>query len=138
LQAIINNSSARKVLSGPAGTEREPPLVRIPLLAHWKNDTLVTGASFLSFAKGPLFWGEAALQPVRLVLLLLTGPREGENDFLEFPSVEEAVAYGRELFDSPRLQLEAVEELSGRTLIAYDWLNDLCRPAQSMQQRRYG
>lgn len=78
------------------------------------------------------------MQPVRLVLLLLTGPREGENDFLEFPSVEEAVTYGRELYGSSRLQLEAIEELGGRTLIAYDWLNDLCRPAQSVQQRRYG
>ena len=78
------------------------------------------------------------MQPVRLVLLLLTGPREGENDFLEFPSVEEAVAYGRELYGSSRLQLEAIEELNGKTLIAYDWLNDLCRPRESLAQRRYG
>jgi hypothetical protein len=35
------------------------------------------------------------LQPVRLVLLLLVGPREGDNDFLEFPSIEEAIAYGQ-------------------------------------------
>lgn len=87
---------------------------------------------------GPDFWGEDALQPVRLVLLLLTGPRAGENDFLEFPSVEEAIAYGRELYGSPRLQLDAIEELSGKTLIAYDYLNDLCRPGEAMQQRRYG
>ena len=78
------------------------------------------------------------MQPVRLVLLLLTGPREGENDFLEFPSVEEAVIYGRELFGSSRLQLEAIEELNGRTLIAYDYLNDLCRPPQAEPQLRYG
>ena len=78
------------------------------------------------------------MQPVRLVLLLLTGPREGENDFLEFPSLEEAVIYGRELFGSSRLQLDSVEELNGRTLIAYDYLNDLCRPPSEMQQRRYG
>jgi hypothetical protein len=78
------------------------------------------------------------LQPVRLVLLLLAGPREGENDFLEFPSVEEAVTYGRELYGSPRLQLEAIEELNGRTLIDYDWLNDLCSPVQAMPERRYG
>lgn len=78
------------------------------------------------------------MQPVRLVLLLLTGSREGENDFLEFPSVEEAVVYGRELFGSSRLQLDAIEDLNGRPLIAYDYLNDLCRPPQSMPQRRYG
>jgi hypothetical protein len=90
------------------------------------------------FAKDPEIWGEDALQPVRLVLMLLTGPREGENDFLEFPSVEEAVAYGRELFGSPRLQLDSIEELSGRTLIAYDYLNELCRPREALPQRRYG
>lgn len=84
------------------------------------------------------FWGGDALQPVRLVLLLLTGPREGENDFLEFPSLEEAVIYGRELYGSSRLQLDSIEELSGRTLIAYDYLNDLCRPPSEMPQRRYG
>ena len=78
------------------------------------------------------------MQPVRLVLLLLTGPREGENDFLEFPSVEEAVIYGRELYGSSRLQLDSIEELSGRTLIAYDYLNDLCRPARTEPQLRYG
>lgn len=78
------------------------------------------------------------MQPVRLVLLVLTGSRQGENDFLEFPSVEEAVAYGRELYGSSRLQLDAIEEPSGRTLIAYDYLNDLCRPSQPVQQRRYG
>ncbi len=89
-------------------------------------------------AKGPDLMGEDALQPVRLVLLLLTGPREGENDFLEFPSVEEAVIYGRELYGSSRLQLEAIEELGGRTLIACDYLNDLCRPARTEPQLRYG
>ena len=78
------------------------------------------------------------MQPVRLVLLLLTGSRAGENDFLEFPSIEEAVAYGRELYGSPRLQLDAIEDLNGKSLIAYDWLNDLCRPSQQMAQRRYG
>lgn len=78
------------------------------------------------------------MQPVRLVLLLLTGPRAGENDFLEFPSVEEAVTYGRELYGSTRLQLDAIEDLSGRALIAYDWLNDLCRPPEQVAQRRYG
>ena len=88
-------------------------------------------------AEGP-DWGGDALQPVRLVLLLIAGPRAGENDFLEFPSVEEAIAYGRELYGSTRLQLEAVEDLRGRSLIAYDYLNDLCRPTQSMARRRYG
>lgn len=78
------------------------------------------------------------MQPVRLVLLVLSGSREGENDFLEFPSVEEAVIYGRELYGSPRLQLEAIEELNGRTLIGFDYLNDLCRPAEAVPERRYG
>ena len=83
-------------------------------------------------------WGEDALQPVRLVLLLLTGPREGENDFLEFPSAEDAIAYGRELYGSSRLQLDSIEHLNGRTLIAYDYLNDLCRPRHAMAERRCG
>ncbi len=78
------------------------------------------------------------MQPVRLVLLLLSGPREGENDFLEFPSIEEAVVYGRELYGSRRLQLEAIEDKSGHSLIDYDYLNDLCRPSQAVQQRLYG
>lgn len=102
-----------------------------------KNDTHVTGTSFEREAK-ELDLGEDALQPVRLVLLLLDGSREGENDFLEFPSVEEAVAYGRELYGSPRFQLEAIEELNGRTLIACDYLNDLCRPSDQLPERRYG
>ena len=76
--------------------------------------------------------------PVRLVLLLLDGSREGENDFLEFPSIEEAVAYGRELYGEPRFQLDGIEDLSGRSLIAYDELHDLCRPADVWRQRRVG
>ena len=78
------------------------------------------------------------MQPVRLVLLVVSGSREGENDFLEFPSIEEAITYGRELHGSSRLQLEAIEESSGRTLIAYDWLNHLCRPPSPIPQRKYG
>ena len=78
------------------------------------------------------------MQPVRLVLLLLGGPREGENDFLEFPSIEEAVAYARELYGEPRFQLDGIEDLSGRSLIAYDELHDLCRPADVWRQRRVG
>ena len=78
------------------------------------------------------------MQPVRLVLLVLDGSREGENDFLEFPSLEEAIAYGRELYGSRRLQLEAIEDLNGRSLIAYDYLHHLCRPPPSMPERRYG
>jgi hypothetical protein len=80
----------------------------------------------------------SALQPVRLVLLLLTGPREGENDFLEFPSIEAAVAYGRELHGGPRFQLEEIEDAHGKTLILYDHLNDLCRSQQSPPQRKFG
>ena len=78
------------------------------------------------------------MQPVRLVLLLLGGPREGENDFLEFPSIEEAVAYARELYGEPRFQLDGIEDLSGRSLICFDHLNDLCCAPQPMPKRRYG
>jgi hypothetical protein len=78
------------------------------------------------------------LQPVRLVLLVLEGPREGENDFLEFPSIEDAVSYGRELYGGGRFQLEAIEESSGKAVISFDYLNDLCRAAHSTPERRYG
>lgn len=76
------------------------------------------------------------MQPVRLVLLLIDGPREGENDFLEFPSVEQAVAYGREIYGSSRFQLDSVEDGNGRTLVGYDYLNDLCR-TDAAPTRRY-
>ena len=66
------------------------------------------------------------MQPVRLVLLLLAGPRQGENDFLEFPSVDHAVAYGRELYGERRFQLEGIEDAAGRTLVSYDDLNERC------------
>lgn len=78
------------------------------------------------------------MQPVRLVVLLLDGPREGENDFLEFSSIDEALAYGREMYREPRFQLDAIEDVNGRALVAYDHLNDLCRAAPSVPQRRYG
>jgi hypothetical protein len=78
------------------------------------------------------------LQPVRLVLLLMDGPRKGENDFLEFPSIAAAVAYGRELCGQSRFQLEGIEEVSGKSLIAYDHLNHLCRSPQAPPQRKYG
>ena len=76
------------------------------------------------------------MQPVRLVLLLLTGPREGENDFLEFTSIEEAISYGRELYGQPRFQLEGIEDTYGRSVVCYDHLNELCRSQEP--QRRYG
>ena len=79
------------------------------------------------------------LQPVRLVLLLLVGPRAGENDFLEFPSVEDAVAYGRELHGEPRFQIDGIEDGSGRTIVGYDELQDRCRtmpPIATFEQRR--
>jgi hypothetical protein len=76
--------------------------------------------------------------PVRLVLLVVAGPREGENDFLEFPSIKDAIAYGRELYGEPRFQLEAIEDANGRSLLVYDHLNDLCRSPHPMPQRRYG
>lgn len=77
------------------------------------------------------------MEPVRLVLLLLVGPREGENDFLEFPSIDDAVGYARELANEPRFQLEGIEDERGRSVICYDHLNDLCR-GRSERQRRYG
>lgn len=76
--------------------------------------------------------------PVRLVLLVLEGPREGENDFLEFPSIEDAVSYGRELYGGRRFQLEAIEDGDGRSVVSYDYLNELCRAAEPVVQRRYG
>jgi hypothetical protein len=78
------------------------------------------------------------LLPVRLVLLLLDGSREGENDFLEFPSIEDAVSYGRELFGGHRFQLEGIEDANGKSLIGYDYLNDLCRSPHPLAERRYG
>lgn len=78
------------------------------------------------------------MQPVRLVLLLLVGPREGDNDFLEFPSVEDAIAYGRVLYGEHRFQLDGIEDASGRSLMAYDQLQDCCRPQQREARRNYG
>jgi hypothetical protein len=78
------------------------------------------------------------MQPVRLVLLLLAGSREGENDFLEFPSIEDAIAFGRELYPEPRFQLEAIEDGNGRALILFDQLNELCRSPLPAPNRRYG
>jgi len=54
--------------------------------------------------------GGISVRPVRLVLLLLDGPREGENDILEFASVDDAVAYGRQLYGEPQFQLEGIED----------------------------
>ncbi|HMI41704.1 MAG TPA: hypothetical protein VK485_10800 [Sphingomicrobium sp.] len=78
------------------------------------------------------------MQPVRLVVLLLAGPRAGDNDFLDFPSIDDAVAYGRELFGEPRFQLDGIEDANGKLLMGYDHLNDLCRPPLVLPQRRYG
>jgi hypothetical protein len=78
------------------------------------------------------------VQPVRLVLLLLGGPREGENDFLEFPSMKDAIAFGRELYGEPRFQLDGIEDVNGKSLVVCDHLNDLCRSPDPMPQRRYG
>jgi len=79
--------------------------------------------------------GEKALRPVRLVLLLLVGQREGENDELEFASVDDAVAYGRLLFGDSRFQLEGIEDANGKSVVGYDFLSDLCR-ASPMPKRR--
>ena len=77
-----------------------------------------------------------AVRPVRLVLLLLVGPREGENDTLEFASVDDAVAYGRQLYGEPQFQLEGIEDGAGKSLVSYDYLNDLCCVPCPMPQRR--
>lgn len=78
------------------------------------------------------------LQPVRLVLLITDGPQQGENDFVEFPSIEAAVAYGREIYRDRRFQLDAIEDVNGRLLVGYDHLNELCRePPPAMPERRY-
>lgn len=77
------------------------------------------------------------MQAVRLVLLVLGGPRQGENDFIEFPSIDEAVAYGREICGDPRFQLEEIEDAHGRMLVCYEELNDRCREPE-LRQRRYG
>ena len=78
------------------------------------------------------------MQPVRLVLLLLAGSREGENDFLEFPSIDEAIAFGRELYPEPRFQLEAIEDGNGKEVMLFDQLNELCRSALPTPKRQYG
>ena len=75
------------------------------------------------------------MQPVRLVLLVITGPRQGENDFLEFPSIEEAVAYGREIHGEPRFQVDGIEDQAGRTLVGYDDLNERCALPQAWPER---
>lgn len=78
------------------------------------------------------------LQPVRLVLLLLVGPREGDNDFLEFPSIEEAIAYGQMLYGERRFQLDGIEDSTGRPIIGYDELQYRCRPPRAEPQLSYG
>ncbi|MEO7365538.1 MAG: hypothetical protein ABIW03_04385 [Sphingomicrobium sp.] len=70
--------------------------------------------------------------------MLLAGPRHGENDFLEFPTVDEAIAFGRELYGEPRFQLDGIEDGRGKTLMACDQLNDLCRLPVATPNRQYG
>jgi hypothetical protein len=107
------------------------------LRSHAFDDKLIASAP-VTILWGRTALGGIALQPVRLVLLLLVGPREGENDFLEFPSVEEAVAYARELYGERRFQLEGIEDKSGRTVVCYDDLHDRCRTPDRFQERRFG
>lgn len=78
------------------------------------------------------------MQPVRLVLLVLIGPREGENDFLELPTIADAVAYARQISVDARFQLEGIEDAAGRTLVCYDDLRDRCRSPNIYRQQRYG
>lgn len=82
--------------------------------------------------------GGTEVRPVRLVLLLLVGPREGENDLLEFSSVGDAVDYGRQLYGASEFQLEGIESANGKTVIGYDHLNDLCRSPLSIPQPHVG
>lgn len=72
------------------------------------------------------------------MLLLLAGSRQGENDFLEFATIDDALAYGRELYGEPRFQLEGIESNSGKSLMAYDELNERCRPAQQWPRTAVG
>ena len=76
------------------------------------------------------------MQPVRLVLLQLIGARQGENDFVEFSSIDEALAYGRQIHGEPKFQLEGIEDSAGRSLMAYDELNELCRSSYPPQRMR--
>ena|SRR5690349_25117506 len=85
---------------------------------------------------GPPQVGETAVRPVRLILLLLVGPRQGENDVLEFASVKDAVAYGRQLLGDPQFQLEGIEDANGKSVVGYDFLIDLCS-APPPPKRRY-
>ena len=78
------------------------------------------------------------MQPVRLVLLLLIGPREGENDFIEFSSIDDAVAYAVDIQDQPEFQLEGIEDSRGKTLVCFDDLSDRCRASRPEPQRRFG
>jgi hypothetical protein len=79
------------------------------------------------------------LQSVRLVLLIVDGPQEGENEFIEFPSIGSAIAYGRELYGDERLQLDGIEDLNGKLLVGFDHLNELCsEPPSALPERRYG
>lgn len=76
------------------------------------------------------------MQPVRLVLLLLAGPREGENDFVDFPSVADAFAYACQMLREPRFQLEGIEDASGRPIMGYDELNERCRSSEPLTSRK--
>ena len=80
------------------------------------------------------------MQPVRLVLLIVDGPQEGENDFVEFPSIDYAIAYARENAGDPRYQLDGIEDEEGRLIVSYDHLRELCGtpPLAAMPERRYG
>lgn len=78
------------------------------------------------------------LSPVRLVLLIVDGPQEGENEFIEFPSIEAAVAYAREVCGDDRYQVEGIEDDSGRLIVSYNHLNDLLSEPPPMPERRYG
>lgn len=72
------------------------------------------------------------------MLLIVDGPQEGENDFVEFPSIDYAIAYARETCGDPRYQLEGIEDADGRLLITFDHLNDLCREPEPVRERKYG
>ena len=72
------------------------------------------------------------------MLLLLIGPREGENDFIEFSSIEGAVTYAAEIQDRPEFQLEGIEDISGKMLVCFDDLYDRCHLARPSPQRRFG
>ena len=106
------------------------------MLVGLNSDKLLAGAFDRPFTR-PIDEVGGELQAVRLVLLIVDGPQEGENDFIEFPSIGSTIAYGREVYGDARLQLDGIEDLGGKLIVGFDHLNELCS-VPSVPERRYG